>query len=469
MIGGFLAYLDEDGWGLESITGIPMFKAEFDTLDQFDDYLILSKAGKWAIHPIEEFYALLDKEELDLKLSYDSLAVLSGERLFIQLGDKTGVLDKQLQTIIPLGEPTIELLEDGYFLETNDSILDSRLAKVWYSDIRFNEEWTIGLRSGSQDLYYRGEKFAEVTKAELLGKSAVLVSQAEKNYCYFKPNAKIELKAGEEIKPIRKMGEKSVVRHYLFTDQRNRQSVINEAGKRVKIPRFDRLIDLGEDYMIFSVKGLVYNILDNKGQVVLKNIDAATSLDSGYISYLSNGKFGLLNIRNQTLIEPKYDKPLRRYDEKRFIIEEEGKLGLIDRFDSLYLGTKYEAILPLNDSIAVLKENFRWTFWNLNKGRFMLDNVSDYWEYPTDIGVFFKIFKGLGYGIWSPARGMILNSTYDELSIKADGNNLVFITEKWVEEADLVVLLYYDRLGELLHKTVITTRQYEELQCQPGY
>ena len=105
----------------------------------------------------------------------------------------------------------------------------------------------------------------------------------------------------------------------------------------------------------------------------------------------------------------------------------------------------------------------------MNRGRIMLDNVSDYWELTTESGTFFKIFKGIGYGVWHPQAGLILNSTYDELSIKANGQEMAFITEKWVEEANLVVMLYYNRAGELFRKSVLSTEQYERLQCQPGY
>ena len=469
MVAGFIVFSEKDQWGVESITGIPMVEPQFDTLYHFADNIVYSASGKWGVTPVQDFYPLLDQGKVDFELLYDSIAMVRGNQLYIEQEDKRGALDRQLRPFIPLREQYVELLDDGYFLDTRDSILDSRVAETWYLDIISNDDWTIGVRSDTSDLYYRGNKISEVTGAELLGRSAVIVSRGNKTLCYFNPQSKLEINESAEIKPIRKMGENSVIRHYLYTDQRNRQSVIDETGKRIKIPRFDRLIDLGEDYMIFSVKGFVYNILDNKGKVVLENVDAATSLDSGYISFLSNGKFGLLNIRNNTLIDAKYDKPMRRYDEERFIIEEGGKLGLIDRYDSLYLEPKYEEIHAINDSIAVLKANFRWTFWNINRGEIMLDNVSDYWEYNTDSGLFIKIFKGIGYGIWSPGTGLVLNSTYGELSLKSGNNELVFITEKWVEEADLVVLLYYDQNGELIRKAVLSTRQYESLQCQPEF
>ena len=76
-----------------------------------------------------------------------------------------------------------------------------------------------------------------------------------------------------------------------------------------------------------------------------------------------------------------------------------------------------------------------------------------------------SIFKGIGYGIWSIDNGVVLNSTFTEVVIRARGNQVLYVGEKWIEEADLVVLLYYDIAGELLHKTVLTTAQYQSLVC----
>ena len=61
---------------------------------------------------------------------------------------------------------------------------------------------------------------------------------------------------------------------------------------------------------------------------------------------------------------------------------------------------------------------------------------------------------------------MILNSTYSEINIASKGDEIIYIAEKWVEEADIVIMLYYNRQGELLRKEVLTTAEYEDLTCK---
>ena len=183
------------------------------------------------------------------------------------------------------------------------------------------------------------------------------------------------------------------------------------------------------------------------------------------VGFLSDGKFGLLNTLNNSFIKAKYDKPIGSFADSLFIVEFDGNVGLVNKKDSIILPIRYNEIRMLNDSIAGTSSNFRWSFWNLNSGKLLLDNVSDYWEYDISGRHVLRIFKGIGYGLWSVDNGMILNPTFTEVAIKSRGSQVLYIGEKWIEEADLVVMLYYDEHGELLTKSVLTTAQYESLAC----
>jgi len=147
-------------------------------------------------------------------------------------------------------------------------------------------------------------------------------------------------------------------------------------------------------------------------------------------------------------------------------VNEEGKYGIVTNSDSILIPTNYGEIKKLNDSIAILKNNFRWTFWGIKQAKSLLNNVQDYWVYDVAGERVYKIFKGIGYGIWTPESGSILSSTYGEITIVSKGDETVYIAEKWVEEADIVIMLYYDKFGKLFRKGVLSTAEYEDLTCQ---
>ena len=461
----YIAFQDKTKWGLESITGIPMLEPKYDSIANFHDHIILNKGKKWDILPVSYFYPLLDGGNLAIKLYLDNILKLSEEYLLLESGEKSSLVNRAGNTIVPMEEQSIELVEGGYFIDRVDSLLDSRISDTWYYDLSSNENWAIGDRGETKDIYYEGSPLMKATKARLLGLSAVLITVRDSTFCYFNDSSKILIDEKESIMPIGKMGQNSMARHFIYITTKKKKIVYNSAGQIVDVGKFDKLIDLGEDYIISRLKNS-YNILNDSGKVVLKGIDAATSLDKGYISYLSDKKFGLFNEFDTTLIEVKYDKPLTAYSDSLFVTAKENSYGIINRSDSLLVPVNYHEIRYMNDTVAILNRNFRWIFWDIKHRKSLLDNVSDYWLHEAGGQKVYKIFKGIGYGIWSPALGTILNPTYSEINIATKGNEVVYIAEKWVEEADIIIMLYYDKEGTLFRKEVLSTTEFEDLTCK---
>ncbi len=463
--GLFIAYQEKSKWGLESITGISMLAPKYDSIAGINHNILIKKGKKWGIFPYNTFYPLLDGEDVDIKLTYDNILLLSDEYLMLIKGKKSSLLDIRGKIIVPMAEQYIELVEGGYFVDREDSILDSRVANKWYYDINYNEDWTIGSHGRYNDIYYKGDYWQQGVDVNVVGPSAAMITLADSTFCFFNDTTKLFINKHESVIPIGSMGLNSSVRHFIYTNSKKKEVVYSNEGLIVDAGKFDKLIDLGDDYILSRTKN-AYNVLNNNGEVVLKEVGAATSLNNGYISYLSDKKFGLFNAQDSTLIKAKYNRPIRAYSDSLFLITEKGKFGIINRRDSMLVPMNYSEIRYLNDSIAILNSNFRWIFWDIKNRISLLDNVSDYWLLDIAGQPAYKIFKGIGYGIWSPQRGMILNSTYSEINNITKGDEAIYIAEKWVEEADIIIMLYYNTQGELLRKEVLSTAEYEDLTCK---
>jgi hypothetical protein len=461
----YIAFQDKSKWGLESITGIPMLEPKYDSITNFHNHIILNEGKKWDILPVSYFYPLLDGGDLAIKLYLDNILKLSEEYLLLESGRKSSLVNSAGNTIVPMGEQSIELVDGGYFIDRIDSLLDSRVSDTWYLDLSSNEYWTIGDRGETKDIYYQGRLLMSAVEAKSLGLSAALITVRDSTFCYFNHTTKILLNEDESIRPIGKMGQNSSMRHFVFTNAKNEKTVYSTTGQQVDVGKYDKLLDIGDAYILSRIKKS-YNLLNDNGKVVLPGIDAATSLDNGYISYLSDKKFGLFNEFDSTLIEAKYDKPLTTYSDSLFVTIKESKYGIINRSDSLIVPANYHEIRYMNDTVAILNRNFRWSFWDISHRKSLLDNVSDYWVHEAGGQKVYKIFKGIGYGIWSPESGTILNPTFSEISIVSKGNEVVYIAEKWVDEADIVIMLYYNDRGGLFRKEVLSTAEYEDLTCK---
>ena len=461
----YIGFQSKTKWGLESITGIPLLAPEYDSIAAFHDHIILKKDRKWGIFPVAHFYPLLDGEKVKIDLSYDNISELNGEHVLLEKGKKSSLLNRIGDVVISMEEQSIELVEDGYFVDRIDSLQDTRVSNTWYYDINYNENWTAGDRGETKEVYYNGQFLMKADEAKILGPSAALITTQDSTFCFFNDSTKILIDKNESILAIGSMGKNSSVRHFIQTKAKKKQIVYNRAGQIVDVGKFNKLIDIGDDYILSRIKKTSI-LLNDSGKVVLKGIDAATSLDNGYISYLSNQKFGLFNEKDSTLIEAKFNRPLVTYSESLFMTVNENKYGILNRNDSLLVPVNYSNIRYLNDTVALLNNNFRWTFWDIKHSTSLLDNVSDYWLHELSGQNVYKIFKGIGYGIWTPQLGTILNSTFSEISIVAKGEEVVYIAEKWVEEADIVIMLYYNKLGVLFRKEILSTAEYEDLTCK---
>lgn len=464
-VGPFLAYLENSKWGLESVTGIKMLKAKFDSISSFNGYILFNKGKKWSFLKNEELYPTLDGEEVELKLKLDNISVMDQHHLILSDGKKTSLIDENGNTLVPFQKQTIELVDGGFFVDREDSILDSRVSNKWYKDIRSNDVWTIGELENSSEVYFNTTLYSETERARIVGSSVIVISKNDSIFAYFNDSSKIYIAPEASILPVNRMGMNSSLRHYVLTSPNAEPIVYNKSGTKVNIKKFEKLIDLGHSYILSKNKGS-FELLNNNGGIVLEDIDAGTSLENGYISFLKEGKFGLVNFLDSTLIEAKYSKPLKSYSDKLFITNVEGKFGIIDRTDSMLVPANYSEIKYLNDSIAILNNNFRWIFWDIYNRQALLDNVSDYWVHDLGGRQVFKILKGIGYGIWSASDGVVLNSTFSEINILSKGLETMYVAEKWVEEADLVIMLYYDKSGRLFRKNVLSTAQYNNLTCQ---
>ena len=57
--------------------------------------------------------------------------------------------------------------------------------------------------------------------------------------------------------------------------------------------------------------------------------------------------------------------------------------------------------------------------------------------------------------------------TYDGITLLGDtaADNYLYLTEKYVPEADLYILIYLDAAGKLIRRQALTADQYDRLYC----
>ena len=208
---------------------------------------------------------------------------------------------------------------------------------------------------------------------------------------------------------------------------------------------------------------------------------------SGILSLFDRKKFGLYHHRTSTLIKPAYEATLRLYatvlmdsvPTPLFIAQKGGKVGIIDQQERLLLPFAFESVRYWNDSSALVRYEGQWHIYPLSdepERRLSFDESSILYSGGEEFTplesespeLLFKIYKSGGYGVLSNQQGELLSPTFDDIRQvqNSQQTQTLFLTEKYVSEAKLHVLIYLDEQGEIIYREAYDPDAYDRLYCE---
>jgi hypothetical protein len=68
--------------------------------------------------------------------------------------------------------------------------------------------------------------------------------------------------------------------------------------------------------------------------------------------------------------------------------------------------------------------------------------------------------------VLSNTRGTVLPIAFSDITNLGTPKNPVYFTDKFYEEADIHVVVYYSSSGKLLRKQACETKDYERIYCE---
>jgi hypothetical protein len=69
------------------------------------------------------------------------------------------------------------------------------------------------------------------------------------------------------------------------------------------------------------------------------------------------------------------------------------------------------------------------------------------------------------YGVLNNVRGVILQPTYTDIINIGSAEEPLYFTEKHVEEANIFIVIYYDKSGKLIRRQAFEPDEYEMIYC----
>jgi hypothetical protein len=521
----FIKFRTNGQWGLKTFTGRTLLKPDYAAIDAYGPFVVLERDGRLAVTSRDQIVESVAPPP-PLRFRYDDVAPLGSDFLLVYQGDQEGVLDQQLSEVVPLASHQVVRHFRGdttaYWLLKHMDTLQQVVADTLqthtqttyslydpttpatntpkYERAFYNERWLAlqqlkqfwlldsGLPEAFDSVQILGSQFVLTVPLESSGSDSVTVRLTNGHRRRF-------ARAGDgQIPTLRLLRTKGIAladqrREFLWVAPTGEPPmIINEQGQTI-LSRPLTGATVHPQGLIATEQGRKQGLVDSLGQELLPpeyagigNYEAP-----GILSLFDKKKFGLFLYPAGITLEPTYESALTRYSAAdsaarwRFVAKNNGKYGIVTATNERLTPFAFERVIYWNDTSALVKADGRWliyrltpttTQWSsLNPDHVLYDNIDDFSffqqgnDQPEQL---LRIYTHSGYGLLSSRRGEVLAPTYDGIIRFGDpaADDYLYLTEKYVPEADLYVMIYLNAAGELVRRQALTAEQYDRLYCQ---
>ncbi len=243
--------------------------------------------------------------------------------------------------------------------------------------------------------------------------------------------------------------------------------------------------------LIVTEQGRQQGLVDSLGNELLPgSYEGIGNYESpGILTLFDKKKFGLYLYPAGITLKPIYESALTLYSvadsatQWRFVAKNNGKYGIVTAANERLTPFAFDRVVYWNDASALVKADGRWLIYQLTrttKQWSSLDPNNVLYDNITDFSFFrqgndrqeqlLRVYAQQGYGVLSNQRSQVLAPTYDGITLfgNAADDDYLYLTEKYVPEADLYIMIYLNAAGKLVRRQALTAEQYDRLYCD-GY
>lgn len=474
----YIKYRMNDKWGLLSFTGRRITRPLYDDIFMEGEFVIFEKYNKLGIANDNLLFSFANAGNDEIQFKYDDLELLNNEQLLVYKSDEQAVIDKNLQEVIPIQEQVIYKLNEGWLIK-KDSVFK------FYSEETMpisNEAFDSAFYKGHWVALKKADKWAILDQREntfpvfqydslaLIGNFFAIGEIDDSSFLIFQNGERKPIPTTGEVRVISALNHQgnSGAEILIINNSNNYKILYNQSGKQILTGQYTDINMLGGSYLVlekYKRKGLA----DTTGNILIPVIyDGIGNYSGDYIITLKNQKFGMFHKEKAIDISPQYDVILKSYNDSLYIASKDRRLGLINKENQEILPFKFDEIRYWNDSLALVKNSNEWHIYNTKTQLPLLENIVDIEFIGSDSGVGNKqaiILKNNNYGVISSKKLELLTPVYDDIYNLGTIEHPVYFAEKRVKEADLYVVLYYNELGEVIHKQTFTEENYDQIYC----
>ena len=262
-----------------------------------------------------------------------------------------------------------------------------------------------------------------------------------------------------------KTGEKAISDFFMLSNKKDFRKIYNNNGKEILAATYKEVTALGPNLIKLQKRNAA--LVDSTGAFVLNFIyNGIGSYDNGYVSILKGDKVGVINLDKAINIAPAYSSRIQAYSDTVLIASEDGLKGFINTKDELLSGFDFDEVKYWNDTIALTRIEDEWLLHQISDETVIYEGILTYqFLKESEDENIIQVTTANGKGVYSSLYGEIIEPTFTEIIQLGTAKNPVYFAQKYVQEADLHIVIYHDKDGNKLFMQTFQEDEYFKIAC----
>lgn len=470
VIGSFLTVKAKGAWAIYTLTGRQLIPPSFDSVEYMEGVYALTRLEKKTLVTASELASIANGQPLKQERVFDEVKMLSKDRLLVRMGALEGILDGELQFVVPLARQSMTLANYGVVRKVNEkysiSGVASNLDNQLWDKITQYQKWLVLQASGQLKVYDLNTKSIRSTSADSIWFKGGLLFLRERDSVRVFSNASQSLALPLDHR-IHFIPSKDSV-SYFFTEGKGKKTVYDLAhGKKLFVLDFSKIESVGKNLFLISRKTKT-GLANLDGKVILPvEYDAVVQTVAGFFSLWKDKKFGLFDATTNKILKPQFDRNVQVIDQQRCIAYKASRYAVIDWQAKPLTPFEFEEVQVVNEKLVWIKKANQWTLLDLTTNQKRIDPVDQF----RIIGrlqdeLVFLVSKNKEEGVYSTQKGLVVPIRFSYVANVGKEDFPIYLTDKEVREANVHVVIYYDQSGHFLRKQVYEEAEFERLICE---
>lgn len=446
---------------LISFLGVPITKQQYQRIENNHQVWIFKRNDKYGL-TLEQKMIQDENWEKSLKFLYDQVEFVDSTKIIGIKGNQECVLDSNLNPIIPLASHKVYPKNNHWYVQTNTGyrlfdVEKKVFAPKEYKKLLSNDTWWAFQEEkwSLKNKQTTNVDYIDLDSVKLIGNCFAVIWTSKEKHLVFKNG---------ESKKMHSKTEINESHNSIITTLYKNKTIYDSIGNRLFSGKYESIKSISDT--LFVVKKLSkYGLIDHKGKVILPTIYQLISSQNDLLFALKNGKITSIDLKGNIKIKGEYEaKPVRL--KQYYVLKKNGKYGLVDARNEQIIPFKYDEIQEWNIGEFLVKKDEKYSVIN-DLEEVMFDEIESIKKISANGNeTFWRFSKHGKFGLLSNQKGQLLDPEFTEIaSFSEDEKRPFFFADQHLHLAQYHVVSYVNRNGKIVFSKAYRKEDFEKIVC----